>query len=135
MRSRSQTSARGIALFACTFLLGIVAARAEEPHLNPPPRPVHLVALIREALLRNPGLQAKKRAYEAARARVISAWLPEDPAVGVDVEGQPDLFRFNRRTDREYMIMQTIPFPTTLIARRQLAVRDADIAFQQYKEE
>jgi len=99
-----------------------------------PAEEVTLDRLIDEALARSPGLQAKKRAYEAARSRVITAWLPEDPMVGADVEGQSSLFNFGSRTDREYMVSQTIPFPTTLLLRGQVAAREARMAYQQYKE-
>ena len=90
--------------------------------------------LLEEAMRRSPAVQAKRRAYEAARARVFAAWLPEDPMFGVDAEGQPDLFKIGDRTDLEYMVSQTIPFPTTLILRGQAALRDAQIAYQRYRE-
>lgn len=95
---------------------------------------VTLDRLLDEALRNSPGLRAKQRAYEAARARVFSAWLPNDPEIGTDVEGQSHLFRFDR-TDNEYMIAQTVPFPTTLILKGQIAAKDAQVAYQQYKEE
>ncbi|HLD78541.1 MAG TPA: TolC family protein, partial [archaeon] len=101
------------------------AAQAEE---------VTLERLIDSALTRSPGLQAKKRAYEAARGRVIAAWLPEDPMVVADVEGQSSLFDFGSRMNREYMVSQTIPFPTTLLLRGQVAARESRMAYQQYKE-
>jgi len=114
--------------------LGIVNAQAETKLADSEsPRPVTLQHLIQEALQQNPSIQAKKRAYEAARARVFSAWLPDDPEIGTDVEGQSRLFRFDRK-DNEYTITQTVPFPTTLWLRGQMAMRDADIAYQQYKE-
>ena len=102
---------------------------------NTTPESVNLEQLTQNALECSPALQAKKRAYEAAKARAVVAWLPEDPMFGIDVEGQSDLFQFNSRTDREYMVSQTIPFPTTLVLRGQLALRDAQMAFQRYKEE
>jgi len=95
---------------------------------------VTLDNLIDAALTRSPGLQAKKRAYEAARSRVIAAWLPADPEISVDVERQSRLFDFGSRGDNNYMVSQRIPFPTTLILRGQVAARDARIAYQQYRE-
>ena len=96
-------------------------------------QPVSLDDLIQQALRRSPGLQAKRHAYEAARARVFSAWLPDDPEIGVDVEGQSRLFRFDR-SDNEYSLTQTVPFPTKLFLRGTIALREADIAYQDYKE-
>ncbi len=98
-------------------------------------REVTLESLLKEARKKNPGLEAKKKEYEAARARVIDAWLPEDPEFGLDVEGQPDLFRFNQRMDNEWMALQKIPFPTKLFLKGVLASRDADVAYERYKEE
>ena len=94
-----------------------------------------LQELIGDALQKNPGVKAKKMEYEALRSKVIGSWLPEDPQVGVDVEGQPALFRFNQRMDNEYMVMQTIPFPTKLFLKGLEASREAEIAYQRYKEE
>ncbi len=102
--------------------------------VSPSAHSADLHTLIEQAMRKSPGLMAKQRAYAAARGRVLSAWLPDDPMFGVDVEGQPDLFNFGGRTDNEYMVSQTIPFPTTLILRGQVALRDAQMAFQQYKE-
>ncbi len=96
---------------------------------------VSLAHLIDEACQRSPGLQAKKRQYEAARARAVTSWLPDDPEFGVDVEGQPDLFNVHKRTDNEYTLLQRIPFPTTLWLNAQVASREAQMAYQQYKEE
>ncbi len=93
-----------------------------------------LKQLIDQALTRSPAVQAKRRAYEAARARVIAAWLPDDPEAGVDVEGQSDLFDHGSRANREYMVSQAIPFPTTLLLRGQAASREAQMAYQQYRE-
>lgn len=111
------------------------ASSAEPSAAEAEVQDVTLERLLQEAMQRSPGLQAKKRAYEAARGRVISAWLPDDPMFGVDLEGQPDLFRFGRRMNAEYMVAQTIPFPTTLLLRGQAASKDAQIAYQRYKEE
>ena len=97
-------------------------------------RTATLQQLIERALADNPGVQAKRRAYEAARARVLAAWLPDDPELGVDVEGQSSLFRFDR-IDNEYMLSQSVPFPTTLWLRGRVASRDAAIAFQRYRQE
>lgn len=98
-------------------------------------RSMDLDGLTREALEKSPGLKAKKAEYEALRSKAIRAWLPDDPEFGIDVEGQPDLFRFNQRTDNEYMAVQTIPFPTKLFLRGLIASKEADIAYQRYKEE
>lgn len=119
-------------ILACLGMLGGWSAFAEE---TPPARSVTLETLVEDVLRQSPGVQAKRHAYEAARKRVLAAWLPEDPMAGVDIEGQPDLFEFSGRTNYEYMVAQTIPFPTTLLLRGRIASRDAQMAYQRYKEE
>lgn len=91
--------------------------------------------LIQEALIKSPAVQSKKSQYEALRSKVIKAWLPEDPMVGVDVEGQPELFKTGERMNYEYMVSQSIPFPTKLILSGVIASKEADMAYQMYKEE
>jgi len=123
------------AFFFCLFAgPSAVASTDSEFAMTPLPSPevVTLERLLDEALRSNPGLRAKRRAYEAARARVFSAWLPNDPEIGTDVEGQSQLFRFDRR-DNEYSIVQTVPFPTTLILKGQIAAKDAQIAYYKFK--
>ena len=137
MRGVLNTYVRLLAVLSWT-LLGtavVYADRGAETLSEAPTQSVNLDSLIRQALEKSPGLQAKKRSYEAARGRVLSAWFPDDPEIGVDVEGQPDLFQFSKRTDNEYMVMQRIPFPTKLFLRAQVASREAQIAYQRYKEE
>ncbi len=96
--------------------------------------PITLDGLTQELLSRNPAVQAKRRAYEAARSRVFAAWLPDDPEFGIDAENQPSLFEIGGRGNLEYMATQTIPFPTTLILRGRVALREAQIAQQHYQE-
>ncbi len=117
------------------LLVGVPAAWGADALAPPPMRQVTLDALIQQALTHSPAIQAKRRAYEAARAKVFSEWLPDDPEVGVDVEGQSRMFRFRSRSDREYSISQTIPFPTTLWLRGRMAAREAEVAYWQYKEQ
>lgn len=111
----------------------LLPAHAEATTPAPSPKPPTLGELLDEARRNSPGLQAKRRAYEAARARIFAAWLPNDPEIGTDVEGQSSLFRMDR-ANNEYMAMQTVPFPTTLWLRGQAAAREAQMAFQEYQE-
>ena len=136
-RSLERTIWLTLQAMSCALVLGASAAQADPAHSTAEAEPrqqVTLERLIQDALLKSPGLQAKKRAYESARAKVFSAWLPEDPEFGVDVEGQSDWFKFSSRTDNEYMVSQTIPFPTSLILRGQVALRESQMAYQRYKE-
>ena len=91
--------------------------------------------LTQEALLKSPAVQSKKAQYEALRSKVVKAWLPEDPMVGVNVEGQPKWLDTDNRMDNQYMLSQTIPFPTKLLLNGMIASKEADMAHQMYKEE
>jgi len=92
-------------------------------------------SFMAEAFDKNPGLRAKKSEYESKRRRVFAAFLPEDPEIGVDFEGQSDFFDFDSKMNTEYMLSQTIPFPTKLLLRGSVAAKEADMAYQEYLEE
>src|SRR3989338_1121199 len=122
----SQKTVRFLMIMLIGLLVQSSSVSAEDIQLN---------SLIESALSQSPSLRAKKSQYEAARAKVIKAWLPEDPMVGVDAESQPDLFKTGGRMNYEYMASQTIPFPTKLFLSGVIASKEADMAYQMYKEE
>ena len=113
---------------AAVFFLTAPEARAENES-------VALGGLIQEALSKSPALLAKKKEYEAAKGKVIDAWLLEDPKFGATVENQENIFDFNSRSDVEYMAEQSIPFPSKLFLRGFIAAKKADVAYQRQKEE
>lgn len=117
------------------FILSNTFARGENLQAVSAVNTVEIHNLVQEALIKSPAVQFKKAQYEALRSKVIKAWLPEDPMVGVDVEGQPDLFKTGERMNYEYMVSQSIPFPTKLILSGVIASKEADMAYQMYKEE
>ncbi len=91
--------------------------------------------IVQQGLLKSSAVRSKKAAYEAARAKVIKAWLPEDPMAGIDVEGQREIFKTGSRMNYETMVSQSVPFPTTLFLRGIAASKEADMAYQDFKEE
>ncbi len=134
LRFKFHSMIAATAVAGCFFSGASALAAADSVPAEPPAVDIDLASLSQELLQRNPSVQAKRRAYEAARGRVIAAWLPDDPEFGVDVEGQSRPFRFSSRSDLEYMGTQSSPFPTTLFLRGRVALRDAQIAHQQYEE-
>ncbi len=96
---------------------------------------IRLEDLIKEAKEKAPSLRVKKAEYEALRANVIRSWFPEDPEFGIDVEGQEDLFDFDGRMNNEFMLAQTVPFPTKVLFRGLAASKEAEAAYQSYREE
>ena len=117
-------------------LLQIAAAAFAEPAVNASvSKEINLQTLVESAVTRSPGLKSKKASYDALRAKVIEAWLPMDPEFGVDVMGQTELFKAGSRMNYEYMASQSIPFPTKLLLRGIAASKEADMAYQEFKEE
>jgi len=122
-------------IHAIFIVVIVLAASPVKADYQDKPVALSLQSFTVDAFKKNAGLEAKKRDYEAARSRVIKTWLPEDPMIGVDVEGQSDFFDFDSRMNNEYMISQTIPFPTKLILNGVIASKEADIAYEKYQEE
>lgn len=74
------------------------------------------------ALANNPGLQARGAEAKAAKERIVQAYTPENPSVGVKFERTP----FNTPNVRNamstnYMVSQNIPFPGKLISAGKAA--------------
>jgi len=97
------------------------------------PRPadaVQLEVLIREALERNPEVQAARRAVEAKRARIpqVRAW--PDPTVSLSYGGNllPPFTVMNGdpSSARQFMAEQEIPYPGKTRLRGEIATREAD---------
>ncbi len=124
-----------VLFFGVFSILSHALAASENSGYSGTAGPVSIHDLIEEALARSPAVQSKKAQYEALRSKVIKAWLPEDPMVGIDVEGQPKWFDTGNRMNDEYMVSQTIPFPTKLFLNGVIASKEADMAYQMFKEE
>ncbi len=126
-----------IFLASFTILLGALSQRVQGEEilsLSFSTEILTLEALIKEAFSKNPDLKAKKAEYDAKRSKAAGAWFPEDPEVGMDVEGQSKLFRAEDRMNYEFMAMQSIPFPTKLFLNGVIASKEADMAYQNFKE-
>jgi outer membrane protein TolC len=91
---------------------------------------VELSALVREALERNPEIQAARRNVEARRARVPQARAWPDPTVTVGYGGNVlppyTLMRGDPSSARQFMAEQEIPYPGKTRLRGQIAAREAD---------
>lgn len=91
---------------------------------------VELSALVREALERNPEIQAARRNVEARRARVPQARAWPDPTLTVGYGGNVlppyTLMRGDPSSARQFMAEQEIPYPGKTRLRGQIAAREAD---------
>ncbi|HXE76262.1 MAG TPA: TolC family protein [Candidatus Xenobia bacterium] len=116
---------------AGALLLGLSAAAQEAPSGEMP-----LDALVREALEKNPGVEAARRRAEALRRRAPQAGSLPDPTLSVGWMGDIKPFGVQRddpSSYREVSAMQEIPFPGKLKLRGQVAEREADAAWWEYE--
>jgi len=95
-----------------------------------PAPPLQLQALVREALERNPEIQAARRAVEAKRARISQARAWPDPMVSVSYAGNVlppfTVMRGDPSSVRQISASQEIPYPGKTRLRGEIAAREAD---------
>jgi outer membrane protein TolC len=92
--------------------------------------PARLEELVREALTRNPEIQAAQRGAEAKRARVPQAKAWSDPTLTLGYGGNIlppyTLMRGDPSSQRQFMAEQVIPYPGKTRLRGEIAAREAD---------
>lgn len=100
------SSARGG--LAMTFLLFTSVTSAETLTID---------EAINSAIASNPALQAKRAEASAAKERVIQAYTPENPSIGIKFDKTPiNTINVEDAMSIDYRISQTIPFPGKLIS-------------------
>ena len=102
--------------------LGLVAAAAEpaEPAAVVAPVALTLPAVIRQAVERNPGLQAARARWQAAVERYPQALALPDPMLE---------YRYSAMTNAtELGVSQTLPPPTMILAESRMALAEAQMA-------
>ena len=108
-----------------------VAKAAQETAVSPAADgTIELPALVREALERNPEIQAARRNVDARRARIPQAKAWPDPTVSVSYGGNLlppfTLMNGDPSSTRQFMAEQEIPFPGKTRLRGQVAEREVD---------
>ncbi len=88
--------------------------------------------IIRIALNANPSVKAARARWEMMKERVPQARAWEDPMVGVDVE-RHGTTRFDRYTDTESMVSQSIPLSGKNLSRGRAAVAEARATYEEYR--
>jgi outer membrane protein TolC len=120
---------RGIACALAFSLATPVWAANEEgtPELS-------LAALMDEARETNPELAAARKRWEAAQAKVpLATGLPA-PRIGLEWEEIPKGgVKFNKAM-LMYQLIQSLPFPGKLSLRKQVAVKEAQLASMAFKQ-
>jgi len=99
-------------------------------HTATTPPALQLSDLVREALERNPEVQAARRSVEAKRARISQAKAWPDPTISVGYGGNivPPfmVMQGDPSSARQIMAEQEIPFPGKTRLRGQIATREAE---------
>ena len=129
--NRQPTSQRVVSLLLSAAVLwqaaAIPAAAADGAALALP-------ALLEEARAANPNLRAARKRWEAAQARVpLSKGLPA-PRIGIEFEEIPRGTVKLNQAMLMYQLIQSLPFPGKLSARKRVAVKEAQMAAMMYKQ-
>ena len=96
-----------------------------------------LDALIQEAKLNNPDIQAVHKRYEAAQARIPQAKSLDDPTLGLTFEKAPDSPLRIKKTmpeDRMLSITQALPFFGKLPLKGKIALVESQMSAAEYKD-
>ncbi len=108
----------------------VAVERAASSKSSAPAEVLKLEELVREALERNPEIQAGRRAVEAKRARVPQARAWPDPRVSFSYGGNLlpplTLMRADPSSTRQVTAEQEIPYPGKTHLRGEIAAREAD---------
>jgi len=113
-----------VAIAGIFVLLGEAAFGAEE---------LSLQALIEEARENNPEIQALKKRYEAADARIWQAGSLADPVFEYEYDTMTPDRELSDNAMQTVGVSQEIPFPTKLFLRAKIASQLAKIASQAYQ--
>jgi len=101
-----------------------------KPSESPALTPLLLRDLVREALDRNPEIQAARRGVESKRVRIPQAKAWPDPMISVGYGGNVVLpftvMRDDPSSTRQIMAEQEIPYPGKTRLRGQIATREAE---------
>jgi len=95
--------------------------------------PLQLDAVVTEALLRNPEIQAARHRWEAARERAPQAASLDDPEAKVEFWNTPENLDITRTGNTIFGLSQRFPYPGKLGLKESLAVKEAEVAAAQLK--
>ncbi len=94
--------------------------------------------LIERSLNQNPQLEVAKYKYEASKSRIPQASSLEDPQFEYKYDkitaSMDAVMEGNTAPMRTFGVSQAIPFPTKLILRSQIAVKESQMAYEDYRE-
>lgn len=95
---------------------------------------INLDSLIEEGLKNNPQILAAKKRFEAQEAKISQAFSLKDPTLEFGYDQMIPKMTGMDSPMRTYGVSQEVPFPTKLFLRRKIAIKEANMAYQDYKE-
>jgi len=99
---------------------------------------ISLAMLIEKAFQQNPQIEIARQRYEATKAKIPQAASLEDPQFEYKYDkmtaSMDAVMQGKTGPMRTFGISQEIPFPTKLILRTQIAVKESQMAYEDYKE-
>lgn len=124
-----------IFLFLSFILMIPLMSPAQVENTTVPRRPISqtLDQLVSEALDHNQEVKAALHQMKVMDARADQSATLEDPELTLMREEMPE-FRYNEATYQRFELMQTIPFPSKLSARRTVADYSAEHAHHDHLE-
>ena len=113
----------GVSLLAFCLIAVVASARAETLSER---------NVIDAVLSNNPSVKAARARWEMMKERVPQARAWDDPMVGVDVE-RMGTTQFDRYTDTEWMVSQSVPLSGKNRSRGRTALAEARAGFDEFR--
>lgn len=90
--------------------------------------PLQLDAVVTEALLRNPEIQAARHRWQAAKERAPQAASLDDPEAKIEFWNTPENLNVTRTGNTIFGLSQRFPYPGKRGLKESLAVKEAGMA-------
>ena len=111
------------------FVIGDFAVAAEETADR-----LLLAEVVAEALAQNPQIQAARQRWLAAQERPAQVGSLDDPEAKIELWNTPENLDVTKTGNTIFGLSQRFPFPGKRGLKKQLALKDADIAEAQVRE-
>jgi outer membrane protein TolC len=96
--------------------------------------PLLLSDVLAEARAHHPEIQAARERYKAAKERPAQAGALDDPEAKIELWNTPENLDITKTSNTIFGLSQRFPFPGKRGLKKQLALKEADIAEEQVRE-
>jgi len=125
-------SISGVLVVAMTII--VPTSKSAETVIKPSPGTLTLSSVLEEARRANPALQAARKRWEASRARIIQEATLDKPRIDFErMYGPRNENPISGAEEKNVVISQEVPFPTTLYLRSRRAKERAAQAEAAYR--